>query len=253
MVCESPLFLGRPCPQHGPHTTLQPRLAPTAGGGLGAVTFVLSVSVYRTRSVRGCTCTRVWPCVGLCASVHVLVGVGRACVQVGAWVPAGLGCVPADVDDCADSPCCQQVCTNSPGGYECGCYAGYRLSTDGCGCEGECQPAGGQLGWPGERATLRRDTGLLQVLLCFTSGHCLSTCCLQGMWTCPPAPLPVVTGHFPGAGPASLGQGVHPHSDPGDGRMAAAWASPSRHVHQASVWWPEPGWEEPPASPTCEG
>lgn len=44
---------------------------------------------------------------------------------------------PADIDDCANSPCCQQVCANTPGGYECSCYAGYRLSPDGCACEGE--------------------------------------------------------------------------------------------------------------------
>lgn len=67
------------------------------------------------------------------------------CVQWWGWagctwaVPGcqRLLCVPSDVDDCADSPCCQQVCTNSPGGYECSCYAGYQLSPDGCGCEGE--------------------------------------------------------------------------------------------------------------------
>ncbi|KAJ8780646.1 hypothetical protein J1605_000689 [Eschrichtius robustus] len=51
----------------------------------------------------------------------------------------GCGVCPADVDDCVDSPCCQQVCTNSPGGYECSCYAGYQLGADGCGCEaGPC-------------------------------------------------------------------------------------------------------------------
>lgn len=53
---------------------------------------------------------------------------------------------PTDVDDCADAPCCQQVCANTPGGYECGCYAGYRLSADGCGCEGERLSMGGSWG-----------------------------------------------------------------------------------------------------------
>lgn len=82
---------------------------------------------------------------------------GRACLRA-ARGPAR--CVPADVDDCVDSPCCQQVCTNSPGGYECSCYAGYRLSADGCGCEGEWAtagsrgegaPRGGERGWPWAR------------------------------------------------------------------------------------------------------
>lgn len=67
-------------------------------------------------------------------------GRGPCAVGVGGHargqVPRPCVC-PADVDDCAASPCCQQACTNSPGGYECGCYAGYRLSADGCGCEGE--------------------------------------------------------------------------------------------------------------------
>lgn len=73
----------------------------------------------------------------------------RPCVPRWAWrgrAPGGAGASPApvspDTDDCADAPCCQQACTNSPGGYECSCYAGYRLSADGCGCEGE-GPGGG--------------------------------------------------------------------------------------------------------------
>lgn len=82
---------------------------------------------------------------------------GGRCVQApGCQWPA---VCPADVDDCADSPCCQQVCANSPGGYECGCYAGYRLSTDGCSCEGEPlrpwaagQPGEGRSAWPSRGA-----------------------------------------------------------------------------------------------------
>ena len=74
---------------------------------------------------RGGAWVRVSACWGACRWCQ------RPCVR------------PADVDDCADSPCCQQVCSNSPGGYECGCYAGYRLSSDGCGCEGEPGAAGG--------------------------------------------------------------------------------------------------------------
>lgn len=43
----------------------------------------------------------------------------------------------ADVDECGEqSSCCQQDCTNYPGGYECYCAAGYRLGSDGCGCDG---------------------------------------------------------------------------------------------------------------------
>lgn len=50
-------------------------------------------------------------------------------------------CFPSlDIDDCdARSHCCQQDCYNYPGGYECVCYAGYRLNTDGCGCDGKQQ------------------------------------------------------------------------------------------------------------------
>lgn len=89
----------------------------------------------------------------VCRCVHTPV-LWTACTWV-ALVPAGCGVCPADVDDCAASPCCQQVCTNSPGGYECSCYAGYRLSADGCGCEGECWAAGAA----GERAILRVTWG----------------------------------------------------------------------------------------------
>lgn len=43
----------------------------------------------------------------------------------------------ADVDECGEqSSCCEQDCTNYPGGYECYCSAGYRLSSDGCSCDG---------------------------------------------------------------------------------------------------------------------
>lgn len=64
-------------------------------------------------------------------------------LAVGAWCHLAC-CAPTDLDDCADAPCCWQVCTNTPGGYECSCYAGYRLSTDGCGCEGEWRQEGPQ-------------------------------------------------------------------------------------------------------------
>lgn len=89
--------------------------------------------------------------------------------------------MPTDVDDCADSPCCQQVCTNNPGGYECGCYAGYRLSADGCSCEGEHFPATAQLGWPGSRAALRKDTGLALVPPWWAWGQ-PALCPAAGLW-----------------------------------------------------------------------
>lgn len=46
-------------------------------------------------------------------------------------------CCPSDVDECGEqSSCCEQDCANYPGGYECYCSAGYRLSSDGCSCDG---------------------------------------------------------------------------------------------------------------------
>lgn len=42
-----------------------------------------------------------------------------------------------DVDECEEqSSCCEQDCSNYPGGYECYCSAGYRLNSDGCSCDG---------------------------------------------------------------------------------------------------------------------
>ena len=93
-------------------------------------------------------------CVWLCAGVCTLPCCGRS-ARGWHWCQLGCGVCPADVDDCAASPCCQQVCTNSPGGYECSCYAGYRLSADGCGCEGEWWAAG----VAGEWAVLRMTRG----------------------------------------------------------------------------------------------
>ena len=119
-----------------------------------------------------CGCVQVVVCRWLCAGVHVVCRcVCEVCVWLCAgvctlpccgrsargwhWCQLGCGVCPADVDDCAASPCCQQVCTNSPGGYECSCYAGYRLSADGCGCEGEWWAAG----VAGEWAVLRMTRG----------------------------------------------------------------------------------------------
>ena len=48
-----------------------------------------------------------------------------------------------DLDECeTGSSCCEQDCTNYPGGYECYCGAGYRLNSDGCGCDGMVHLAG---------------------------------------------------------------------------------------------------------------
>ena len=46
-------------------------------------------------------------------------------------------CLPLDVNECRDnSSCCNQICTNKPGSYECSCQPGYRLNADNCTCEG---------------------------------------------------------------------------------------------------------------------
>lgn len=83
------------------------------------------------------TCGPIGWCNGMYAGCAWVVAVGSwegVCVSM---VPVGSCMYPADIDDCANSPCCQQVCANTPGGYECNCYAGYRLNPDGCACEGE--------------------------------------------------------------------------------------------------------------------
>lgn len=46
----------------------------------------------------------------------------------------------ADFDECGEQSCCEQNCTNYPGGYECYCSAGYRLNSDGCSCDGMFPP-----------------------------------------------------------------------------------------------------------------
>ncbi len=50
-------------------------------------------------------------------------------------------CFVLDLEECEEgTSCCEQDCTNYPGGYECYCRAGYRLNADGCGCDGTSQP-----------------------------------------------------------------------------------------------------------------
>lgn len=146
---------------------------------------------------------------------------------------SGLLCVSSDIDDCANSPCCQQVCTNSPGGYECSCYAGYQLSRDGCGCEGERGS-----GAAGERATVRKGVGALALPCALGVGW--APALRRAVWICPLALRPVVShrrGPAPLAAPsrASVGQCIHCRSAPGGGRVAAAGASLGGHGRRASV------------------
>ena len=47
-----------------------------------------------------------------------------------------------DIDECAaDTDGCDQVCTNTPGSFECSCNSGFSLSTDGRTCD-ECSSGG---------------------------------------------------------------------------------------------------------------
>lgn len=53
------------------------------------------------------------------------------------WDNANVLC-PSDVDECeGGDACCAQLCINYSGGYECGCQEGFRISSDGCGCDGK--------------------------------------------------------------------------------------------------------------------
>lgn len=180
--------------------------------------------VDRTRHARGACglCVAVHTMVHLRGGVRALVGVAGACAQA-APVPARLLCVPSDTDDCADAPCCQQACSDSPGGYECSCYAGYRLSADGCGCEGEPASRGGQ-GPP------RQGPGGGSPCLCPASERRLSArlsgpaCSLPGLWSLTSLTEwglhPWLLSAWPPAGRVSA---VTPTLG---GRMAAAGASP---------------------------
>ena len=45
----------------------------------------------------------------------------------------------SDIDECteSDSAVCEQICTNTIGGYDCSCMAGYKLNlTDNSSCDG---------------------------------------------------------------------------------------------------------------------
>ena len=42
-----------------------------------------------------------------------------------------------DINECRDGEsCCDQSCSNTPGGYECSCRGGFTLLPDKCGCAG---------------------------------------------------------------------------------------------------------------------
>ena len=45
-------------------------------------------------------------------------------------------CFTSDVDECSNVNDCQQECENVPGSYNCSCYEGFALSSDGKGCNG---------------------------------------------------------------------------------------------------------------------
>lgn len=178
---RSVTWLSAPLPPVPPGGLLTPpaapSLAPTAGGVALGPGHVSRVCVCARAQGRGGAWVRVTACRGACRRCQ------RPCVR------------PADVDDCADSPCCQQVCSNSPGGYECGCYAGYRLSADGCGCEGEPGAAGG----PGrDRGDPPRGTRVR--LPCLPPPPPASRVPLPG---CTPPPAPGPASSPPGGRPLS--------------------------------------------------
>ena len=50
-------------------------------------------------------------------------------------------CIPtihADIDECSiGTHSCSQTCTNTEGGFHCGCNSGFVLDDDGATCNGE--------------------------------------------------------------------------------------------------------------------
>ena len=43
----------------------------------------------------------------------------------------------SDIDECAkDIDSCDQICTNTPGSYNCSCQKGFKLSRDALNCQG---------------------------------------------------------------------------------------------------------------------
>ena len=65
----------------------------------------------------------------------------------------------SDVDECrAGTDNCQQQCTNTPGGFTCGCNTGYELLGNGYQCQGEYTHA---------RTHTLKTTGCIYALLAF--------------------------------------------------------------------------------------
>ncbi|XP_064386538.1 sushi, von Willebrand factor type A, EGF and pentraxin domain-containing protein 1-like isoform X2 [Halichondria panicea] len=63
--------------------------------------------------------------------VRICVRDGRS--TVGVWT--GTAPICADIDECSGAHGCDQICTNTSGSYTCDCNSGYRLATDGRGCD----------------------------------------------------------------------------------------------------------------------
>lgn len=48
-----------------------------------------------------------------------------------------LNLLPVDFDECQSGlNCCEQTCSNRPGGYQCSCHPGFALRQDNCSCTG---------------------------------------------------------------------------------------------------------------------
>ena len=41
-----------------------------------------------------------------------------------------------DIDECTSGDPCHQICTNTPGSFQCSCESGYTV--DGSRCNGQC-------------------------------------------------------------------------------------------------------------------
>lgn len=105
---------------------------------------------------------------------------GKRFTAVGSWFQSPCLLCLADVDECGEqSSCCEQDCTNYPGGYECYCSAGYRLNPDGCSCDGMFNP----LNVDGSHTFMR-----LNIYSCWiwesSSQHKHAQCCLCLSLTC---------------------------------------------------------------------